>query len=63
LVPDQAPEAEHELAFWLDQVRVEEPPELSELGLAWMVTAGGSALTVTVADWVAEPPGPTQVSS
>jgi hypothetical protein len=42
---------------------VEEPPELSELGLAWMLTAGGSVLTVTVTDWLAEPPGPTQVSS
>lgn len=40
LVPDQAPEAVHEVAFRLVQVRVEEPPELSELGLAWIVTVG-----------------------
>jgi hypothetical protein len=34
LAPDHAPEAAHEVAFSLDQVRVDEPPELSELGLA-----------------------------
>jgi hypothetical protein len=62
-VPDQSPEATQELAFSLDQVRVDEPPDFSELGLVWMVTVGGSALTVTVAAWVAEPPGPVQVSS
>lgn len=61
--PDQAPEAVHEVAFSLDHVSEDEPPGLSELGLAWMVTAGASALTVTVADWVAEPPGPSHVSS
>jgi len=50
LVPDQPPEAAQEVAFSLDQVRVDEAPELTELGLAWMVTAVGNALTVTVAD-------------
>ncbi len=50
LAPDHAPEAAHVVAFGLDQVRVEEPPEVSELGLAWMVTAGGRVLTVTVTD-------------
>ena len=44
-------------------MRVEEPPERSELGLAWRVTAGASALTVTVADWLAKPPAPLQVNS
>jgi hypothetical protein len=34
LLPDQAPEAVHEVASRLDQVRVAEPPELSELGFA-----------------------------
>jgi hypothetical protein len=33
------------------------------LGEALSVTIGGRALTVTVADWVAEPPSPVQVSS
>lgn len=50
LGPDQAPEAAHEVALSLDQVRVEDSPGLSELGLAWMVTLGATALTVTVAD-------------
>jgi hypothetical protein len=63
VLPDHAPEAEHAVAFWLDQLSIEEPPELTVLGLACTVTAGGSAVTVTVADWVAEPPGPVQVSS
>ena len=42
---------------------MEEPPERSELGLAWRVTAGASALTVTVTDWLAKPPAPLQVNS
>lgn len=64
LVPDQAPEAEHEVALLLVQVRVEEPPELTVLGLAWSVTAAGGSVTVTVVDWVAdEPPGPVHASS
>jgi hypothetical protein len=50
LLPDHAPEAVHEVAFSLDQLRVEESPDRSELGLAWRVTVGDSALTVTVAD-------------
>jgi len=50
VLPDHAPEAEHAVAFWLDQVSIEEPPELTVLGLACTVTAGGSAVTVTVAD-------------
>jgi len=49
-VPDQSPEAEQEVAFSLNHVRVDEPPDVSELGLAWMVTTGGNALTVTVTD-------------
>jgi len=63
LLPDHAPEAEHKVAFWLNQVRLDEPPELTVLGSAWSVTVGGKAVTVTVADWLAEPPGPVQVSS
>ncbi len=42
---------------------MEDPPTLNELGLAWMLTSGVGALTVTVADWVAKPFGPLQASS
>ncbi len=62
-VPDQAPEAEHAVALLLDQVSVEALPELMVLGLALSVTKGAKAGTVTVADCVAEPPGPVHVSS
>ena len=50
LVPDQAPEALHAVAFCVDQVSVAEAPELTELGAALNVTEGGNAETVTVAD-------------
>jgi hypothetical protein len=62
-LPDHAPEAEHEAAFVADQVTVEELPELTVLGLAWSETTGAEPMTVTVADWVAEPPGPVQVTA
>jgi hypothetical protein len=63
LVPDQAPEAVHEVALLEDHVRVEEPPRLIVLGLATRLTvADGFALTVTVADCAALPPDPVQVS-
>jgi len=62
-VPDQAPEAEHEVAFFADQISVEAVPEVTVLGAALKVTSGGNAETVTVADCVAEPPPPVQVSS
>jgi hypothetical protein len=32
LVPDQAPEAEHEVAFFADQANVEAVPEATVLG-------------------------------
>jgi hypothetical protein len=63
LVPDQAPEAEQAVAFMADQVRVEAVPESTVLGAALSVTTGGEPETVTVADCVAEPPDPVQVSS
>jgi hypothetical protein len=62
-VPDHAPEALQAAAFWADQLSVAAAPELTLLGAALSVTAGGSAETVTVADCVAEPPGPVQVNS
>ena len=43
LVPVQAPEAVHDVAFVLPQLRVEEPPELTEIGLALNVTVGSGA--------------------
>jgi hypothetical protein len=63
LVPPQASDAVHEVVFWLDQVRMDEPPGCKELGLAWRVTTGACELTVTVADCVAKPPEPLQVNS
>ena len=63
LLPDHAPEAEHAVALRLVHVRVEEMPELTVLGLAWSVTSGARATTVTVADCFAAPPGPAHVSS
>jgi hypothetical protein len=64
LVPDHAPAALHAVALVADHVSVELPPEVSELGLALILTVGAAAevpVTVTVSDWVAEPLGPVQV--
>jgi hypothetical protein len=63
LAPDQAPEAVHADALLLDQLSVEASPDLTVVGLALSVTTAGDPATVTVADWVAEPPTPVQVSS
>ncbi len=62
-MPDQAPEAEQEVAFFADQTSVVAVPDATVLGAALSVTAGGNDETVTVADCVAEPPAPLQVSS
>jgi hypothetical protein len=62
LAPDHEPEAEHAAALLVDHVSVEAAPELTVLGFALSVTTGGNPDTVTVADCVAEPPGPVQVS-
>jgi hypothetical protein len=63
LLPVQAPEAVQEVAFEELQVRVDEPPLTTDAGLAEMLTvgAGGLALTVITADWLALPPAPVQV--
>ena len=61
LVPDQAPEATHDVAFVDDQVSVELLPLVMALGPALKVTVGAAALTETVADWVAVPPVPVHV--
>jgi hypothetical protein len=61
-VPVQAPEAVHAVALVEDQVKVELPPLATLLGLALSETLGAVALTVMVADWVALPPAPLQVT-
>jgi hypothetical protein len=63
LEPFQAPDAAHDVALVLDQVRVEAVPDFTLLGAALNVTIGALLETVTVAVWVADPPAPVQVSS
>jgi len=58
--PDHAPEAVQLDAAVVDQVSVELPPLATLLGLALNETVGGVALTVTVAELLAEPPVPVQ---
>jgi hypothetical protein len=63
LLPDQPPEAVHAVALLEVQVRVALLPLATVLGLALMLTVTvGFALTETVADWAALPPGPVQLS-
>jgi hypothetical protein len=62
LVPDQAPEAVQEVALLEDQLNVALPPLETLVGLALSETLGAAADTVTVADCVADPPAPVQVS-
>jgi hypothetical protein len=62
MLPDQAPEAVHEVALVADQVNVELLPLATVLGLAAKVTVGAGEVTETVADCVALPPVPAQVS-
>ncbi len=63
-LPDQAPEAVHEVALVADQLTVELAPLSTVLGLTVNVTVGAAALGVadTVTACVAVPPGPLQVS-
>lgn len=61
LPPDQAPEAEHEVAFAALQLSVELVPLAMVLGVALMLTVGAVDFTETVADCVALPPAPVQV--
>ena len=63
LEPLQPPEAVQEVALALDQVSVEAPPVFTLLGAALNVIIGALLETVTVADCVADPPAPVQVSS
>ena len=54
----------HEVAFVVDQLKVELLPLTMELGLAARLTVGAGVgeVTETVAAWVALPPAPVQVS-
>jgi hypothetical protein len=63
LEPLQPPDALQEVALVLDHVSVEETPGFTILGVAVSVTIGALPETVTVADCVADPPGPVHVSS
>ena len=60
-MPDQSPDALHDVAFALDHVIVEEPPDAIELGEVEIEIVGAAAI-VTVVDWLAEPPVPVHVS-
>ena len=64
LEPVQAPEAVQEVAFVVDQRKVELLPLAMELGLAARLTVGAGVgeVTETVAAWVALPPAPVQVN-
>jgi hypothetical protein len=63
MVPDQEPDATQFVAFVAAQVKVDVPPRVTELGLAFRFTTGGDAPeTVTVALSFAVPALPVQVS-
>jgi hypothetical protein len=61
LLPDQAPEAEHAVAFLALQLSIELVPLAMVLGVARMLTVGAVGLTVSVVDCVTLPPAPLQV--
>jgi hypothetical protein len=63
-IPDQPPEAVQAVALALVQLRVEELPVVTVVGVALKVTVGtvGPEATVTVTDCAAVPPAPVQVS-
>jgi hypothetical protein len=61
-VPDQPPDAVQDVAFVLDQESVLLELGFTQLGLALNVTVGGPDATVTLADWVTEPPAPVHAS-
>jgi hypothetical protein len=62
LLPDQPPEAVHEVALVEDQVNVAPLPLVTVLGLAAKVMVGAGDVTDTVADCAALPPLPVQLS-
>ena len=60
-LPDQPPEAVQLFALLEDQLSVADPPLLTVVGLALKPTVV-AAVTLTVTDWLALPPGPLQAS-
>ena len=62
LVPDQAPEAVHEVALVAAHVNVELLPLATVAGFAVKVTVGEGDVTETVTDCDALPPPPAQLS-
>ena len=63
LLPDQPPEAVQDVALVDDHVSIDAPPLATVLGLALKPTVTvGRALTDTVADCMALPPAPVQLS-
>jgi hypothetical protein len=60
--PLQPPDAMHDVAPVDDQVNVDIAPLCAVLGLAERLTAGAAGVTETVADCIALPPAPVQVS-
>lgn len=53
----------HEVAFVDDQLNVDAPPLATVLGFVVKLTVGAAPVTETVADCVALPPVPVQVST
>ena len=63
LMPCHPPKAVHDVAYVEDQVSVEDPLYATDSGFAVSDTVGtGGGATVTIADALALPPGPLQVS-
>jgi hypothetical protein len=66
-VPVQPPLAVQLLAFEVDQFKVVDPPATTVAGVAVSVTVGAGVTvggtTVTLTDWVADPPAPMQVKA
>jgi hypothetical protein len=62
LLPDQPPEAVHEVALSAFHVSIELLPDATVFGAALITTEVAADLTVTVTDCVALPPAPVQLS-
>jgi hypothetical protein len=60
--PAQAPEAWQLVALVADQFKVALPPLVTAVGPTLNTTTGSGDLIETVADCVAVPPGPVQLS-